>query len=665
MRNGLVALGGALAVILLAVVAPPAALAVAVLAGGTAVAAGGLLNRTGSGTDRWKPSGIRQGFRTWNDQLEAAGQTSPRQLVTRVRPTRAENWAPTRGRSAPAAEGLPAAGDPPEPLPPVDQDVLYGQLRNLDGPAGAGSLSEKARALIPTTIPTTIPTGRRGRVTAEVTGDRVCAACGHGPRSDDPLVLSAKTGDQVHLSHVTDPDSGLYEHEDDRLEATRAAALDRLGYGAGRRGRDRRAGRDRDSRDRDGGSGPAAPEVRSVLADGTVIHDTPTYLAGEQLEAWKRRHPGQKWWTEEEERDSPYWQEQARRLRARTAVEEMPMSMSGEEYRSWARQRGLDLDREADAYGGAWLNRDGEMVPAPAGFAGSDAERRLLALRRSGYQGPVDVNGHVVDPADLSPVLRTLHDRSGYEHRPPAGFAHPQEDEEDLTPTARLHAAAAAARARGDHDAAADYEAWAQLPNGGVGLADDELAHAWAQLDSTTTPTSTTDSTTPTSSTDSTDSTTPTSSTDSSTDNQEDSTMTAPQQQGDVGTGGRASIAGLVVDWESSVEARQHPETFIAWLQAQAASARHRAQMVPDLVQQFHGRGPAGHAGVPEAQIDGFAKAYEEATQAEADGYERWASEYAAYVEEAEEQMTKSYGAEVIRAAHDAHSDAGGAGRAA
>ncbi len=148
-----------------------------------------------------------------------------------------------------------------------------------------------------------------------------------------------------------------------------------------------------------------------------------------------------------------------------------------------------------------------------------------------------------------------------------------------------------------------------------------------------------------------------------STTDQEDNTMTAPQ--GDVGTGGRASIAGLVVDWESSVEARQHPETFIAWLQSQAAAARHRAQMVPDLVEQFHGRGPQGHAGVPESQIGGFAKAYEESAQAEADGYEQWAQAYASYVEEAQEQMTTSYGAEVIKSAHEQHSGSAGGSRAA
>ena len=122
-----------------------------------------------------------------------------------------------------------------------------------------------------------------------------------------------------------------------------------------------------------------------------------------------------------------------------------------------------------------------------------------------------------------------------------------------------------------------------------------------------------------------------------------------------LGTAGRGCISGLMIDWESSVEARQDPETFIAWLQAQAAAATQRAQMVPELVAQYHGRGPSGQAGVPEPQIVAFAQGYAESAQAEADAYGQWAAQYAAYVEQAQEDMTSSYGREVIGAAHAAH----------
>ena len=132
-------------------------------------------------------------------------------------------------------------------------------------------------------------------------------------------------------------------------------------------------------------------------------------------------------------------------------------------------------------------------------------------------------------------------------------------------------------------------------------------------------------------------------------------TMSSPAGDVGLGTAGRASIQGLVIDWESSVEARQDPETFIAWLQAQAAAATQRAQMVPELVAQYHGRGPSGQAGVPEQQIQAFAQGYEESAQAEAAAYSRWAAEYASYVEEAQQEMTASYGREVIGAAHAAH----------
>jgi len=129
-----------------------------------------------------------------------------------------------------------------------------------------------------------------------------------------------------------------------------------------------------------------------------------------------------------------------------------------------------------------------------------------------------------------------------------------------------------------------------------------------------------------------------------------------------LGTAGRGSIQGLITDWESSVEARETPETFIAWCQSQAQAARQRAVMVPDLVEQFHGRGPGGHAGVPQEQITRFAAGYEESAEAEAAAYERWAADYAAYVEAAQDEMTRTYGREVIASAHDVHQGNGGAG---
>ena len=132
-------------------------------------------------------------------------------------------------------------------------------------------------------------------------------------------------------------------------------------------------------------------------------------------------------------------------------------------------------------------------------------------------------------------------------------------------------------------------------------------------------------------------------------------TSSSSSDGGGLGTAGRASIQGLIVDWESSVEARQHPETFVAWLRAQAAAARQRAQMVPELVAAYHGRGPSGHAGVPEDQIRAFSGAYEESAMAEAAAYDAWALAYELYVEAAEEEMTRTYGREVIGAARDAH----------
>lgn len=123
-----------------------------------------------------------------------------------------------------------------------------------------------------------------------------------------------------------------------------------------------------------------------------------------------------------------------------------------------------------------------------------------------------------------------------------------------------------------------------------------------------------------------------------------------------MGTGGRAAVAGVVADWESSAEARSHPETFVMWLQSQADAAAQAATLVPDLVAQYHGRGPSGHAGVPDSQIDAFTKQFEDSRMAESQAFAQWASDYAAYVEDAERELTEGYGKEVLDSAHTKHS---------
>lgn len=116
------------------------------------------------------------------------------------------------------------------------------------------------------------------------------------------------------------------------------------------------------------------------------------------------------------------------------------------------------------------------------------------------------------------------------------------------------------------------------------------------------------------------------------------------------GTAGRGATSGLIADWESSVDARQHAETFIAWLRQQAAAAQSRAGIVPDLVSQYHGKGPAD-AGVPEHMIAEFSAKYADSANQEAAAYEQWASQYQAYVDDAVNEMQQSYGREVIAAA--------------
>lgn len=570
MRNGFAALGGAVVLIALAVFAPPALIAVVALAGGTAVAAGGMLNRTETGGDRWKPSGVRNGFRAWNDQLESAGQRSPRQVLRNARSTWNDNLASARGPFE------PVVADQTRPLAPVSSDRLYERIRQLVSPPDPAEAADRARSLIPDQV----PPRRRGRVTIEDPNDPLgrgpapatrnfCAACGHPARSDDPLILSER-GTRVHMSHVTDPDSGLYEPDRAAwIEAGRARALM---------------------------SPPASPVPDAIPPRVDEIELE--HIPNEDMEG-------------------------AASLRPSPGVVGAHLGY---------------ID-----YGGKyrWIDPDGHATPGPEGFPESPAARRFLALRRSGYIGAIDQDGYRVDDPDawVEEQLARNTDRSLDTTTPPTpGTSNTdQEDTERWVKVSDL-----GIPYPGSHATREEAEdAAGQLARHHGSPVDVRPA---SDFDPTSIPTSSTTDT-------------------SSTDTQEDTTMTA--QSTDVGTGGRASIAGLVVDWESSVEARQHPETFIAWLQAQEQAARHRAQMVPDLVQQFHGRGPSGHAGVPDNQIDQFAKAYEDATNSEADGYAQWAQEYASYVEEAEEQMTKSYGAEVIRAAHDAHSDAGGNGRAA
>lgn len=128
-----------------------------------------------------------------------------------------------------------------------------------------------------------------------------------------------------------------------------------------------------------------------------------------------------------------------------------------------------------------------------------------------------------------------------------------------------------------------------------------------------------------------------------------------PMPTNPYGTAGRAAVAGTVLDWQTSVEARDTPETFGAWLRAQAHIARHIAGMVPELVEQFHGRGPAGHAGVPDEQIKAFTAAFSEAREAEAIAFEKWAADYGAHVDEAENDLVQRYGREVLKQALRGH----------
>lgn len=120
-------------------------------------------------------------------------------------------------------------------------------------------------------------------------------------------------------------------------------------------------------------------------------------------------------------------------------------------------------------------------------------------------------------------------------------------------------------------------------------------------------------------------------------------------------THGKGSVAGEIADWETSQEARMKPETFIAWLNEMAAGKRYVGGMVEQMIDLYHGRGPSGHAGVPERILNSFKASYGEGFEQAAQALERFAQEYAAYVEEAEDHITQNYGQEVAQEAAEKH----------
>jgi hypothetical protein len=121
--------------------------------------------------------------------------------------------------------------------------------------------------------------------------------------------------------------------------------------------------------------------------------------------------------------------------------------------------------------------------------------------------------------------------------------------------------------------------------------------------------------------------------------------------QVDLGHQGHAMIAALIREWETSKEARTHPETFIAWLHSQFAAAQQRPDVTWQCIQAYHGRGPAGYMGVPEGMLQRFYATYQEAAQLEAAAFQMLAQEYAAYVDQAEQELPRLYGREVIESA--------------
>src|SRR5690348_13604280 len=130
-----------------------------------------------------------------------------------------------------------------------------------------------------------------------------------------------------------------------------------------------------------------------------------------------------------------------------------------------------------------------------------------------------------------------------------------------------------------------------------------------------------------------------------------DNSLEAVQANVDLGHRGHAMIAALIREWETSKEARAYPETFIAWLHSQFAAAQQRPDVTWQCVQAYHGRGPAGHMGVPEGMMQRFMTAYQEAAELEAAAYRQLAQEYAAYVDQAQQELPLMYGREVIESA--------------
>lgn len=129
----------------------------------------------------------------------------------------------------------------------------------------------------------------------------------------------------------------------------------------------------------------------------------------------------------------------------------------------------------------------------------------------------------------------------------------------------------------------------------------------------------------------------------------------AARGQVDLGHRGHVMIAALIREWATSKDARRYPETFIAWLHTQYAAAGQRPDVVWQCMQAYHGRGPSGHMGVPEAMLRRFFAAYQQAAEAEAAAYRQFAQEYAAYVDQAEHDLPRKYGREVIASAARAH----------
>ncbi len=122
-----------------------------------------------------------------------------------------------------------------------------------------------------------------------------------------------------------------------------------------------------------------------------------------------------------------------------------------------------------------------------------------------------------------------------------------------------------------------------------------------------------------------------------------------------LGTAGRAGVAAEIAEWETSHDARQHPETFLSWIHSRYVAARQRPDTIAACWEQHHGRGPAGHMGVPEYIRNRFLAAYEAAAEAEAAAWQQFGADYAAYVDAANEELPTEFGREVLGSAYRAH----------